>query len=189
MLRNLGRDFAVGDIKYAAEACQQQNLPFIFYLLLGGPGETRETLRETIETVKEIGPGVVETVPVMRIYPGTKLAEMVRKAGPLTENPNLQGQVGGNEHFLAPIFYVSAALGPEEEWREYIADLIAGDERFLFTSKKTEMSLAHLGPNELLVQAFKAGYRGIHWDVMRRLREEGTLGRWRRQRDKAPERE
>jgi radical SAM superfamily enzyme YgiQ (UPF0313 family) len=186
MLRNLSRDFSVSDIKQAAEACQQHNLPFIYYLLLGGPGETRETLRETIETVKEIGPGVVETVPVMRIYPGTKLAEMVKRAGPLSENPNLQGQVAGNESFLAPIFYVSSALGPEEEWREYIANLIAGDERFLFASKKTEMSLAHLGPNELLTQAFKAGYRGIHWDVMRRLREDGTLERWRRQRGEAP---
>ena len=179
MLRNMGRDFTPEDIIQAAEVCHRQNLPFVYYLLLGGPGETKETLKETIENVKRTSPGGVVTVLGIRLLPGTKLAEEIKRGGLLSENPNLQGEVTQNDELFKPIWYVSSTLGSPESAREYIAELIGEDESFFFRRKKTAESPGNPGTaNEILAKAIKEGYRGIYWDILRRLREEGKLKRW-----------
>ncbi len=171
MLHNLGRDFGVEDIKQAALACKNQGLPFIYYLLLGGPGETKETLRETAENLKRIPHHGLETVLGIRILPGTRLAKWVKNEGPLNKNPNLKGEVEGNESFLTPIFYLSSALGPEEEVREYLLELFEGDIRFFFVKKGRSGTFIS---NESLIQAIKSGYRGVFWDILRKMAENKT---------------
>ena len=136
MLRSLGRDFSVEDLSHTAYLCHRQGLVFMYDLLLGGPGETKETLRQTIELMKELSPSRIGATLGVRIFPGTGLASMVRAMGPLYQNPNLQGNVSGNEQFFAPIFYLSSALGADAP--QYLADLIAGDERFFFMSPREE---------------------------------------------------
>jgi radical SAM superfamily enzyme YgiQ (UPF0313 family) len=167
MLRNMGRYFGVEEIYRAAEICHSIGLNFVFYLLLGGPGETRETLRETAENLKRMPHHGLETVLGIRILPGTKLAGMVKEEG-LERNPNLLGEVRGNENFLIPIFYLSSALGSEDEAREYVFDLFEGDERLFFA--KIGKSGTFIS-NEDLIQAIKEGERGVFWDILRKMSE------------------
>ena len=105
----------------------------MYDLLLGGPGETDETLKETIDLMKETQPSRVGVSAGVRIYPRTPLAEMVRKDGISEDNPCLFGNIEDNEDFFRPIFYISPNIGREIHSR--VSELIGGDDRFLIGSQ------------------------------------------------------
>jgi len=170
MLRALGRDYTNEEVARTAQLCHREGLVFMYDLLLGGPGETRESLRETIEAVKRLSPHRVGPSLGVRIFPGTRLAAMVRDEGPLDQNPSLRGTTAGNEAFFVPVFYLSAELGPEAQG--CLAELIGGDERFFFTSRDSADKNYNYNDNSALVNAIRKGYRGAFWDILRRLAEE-----------------
>jgi radical SAM superfamily enzyme YgiQ (UPF0313 family) len=175
MLHTLGRDFEVEDLWRTAAICHEQSLIFMYDLLLGGPGETRETLRQTVEVMKELSPSRVGAALGVRLFPGTELSNMVRKMGPMRANPNLKGNVIGNERFFTPVFYLSAALG--EDAAQYLADLVGGDERFFLMSPPEGGNRNYdYNQNTLLVEAICRGYKGAFWDILRRISEDGFPG-------------
>ncbi len=169
MLARLGRDFRAEDLEETARACREAGIVFMYDLLLGGPGETRESAARTIEVMKRISPDRVGVSLGVRVYPGTRLAEMVRSEGPMETNPNLRGALEGNASFLKPVFYLSAELG--EEAPQYVAGLVGGDQRFFFPTAEAGTEAYNYSDNERLVDAIKAGYRGAYWDILRRLGE------------------
>jgi radical SAM superfamily enzyme YgiQ (UPF0313 family) len=172
MLRSLGRDFTTEDLVTTAAACRSEGMVFMFDLLVGGPGETRETLRESIETMKRISPDRVGANLGVRVFPQTRLAQAVREEGPLDANPNLRGSVLGNDGFFLPIYYISAALG--QDAAGYLADLIGGDERFFFFGDTAGADRNYnYNDNTVLVNAIRQGYRGAFWDILRRLGQAG----------------
>ena len=167
MLLALGRDFTVEDLERTARICHRQGITFMYDLLLGGPGETMESLRETIETMKRLSPSRVGAALGVRVFPGTKLASLVRRQGPMAKNPNLHGLV--DENFFAPVFYLSSAVGDDAP--QYLATLISGDERFFSGLPDAGNRNYNYNQNEVLAEAIKAGYRGAFWDILRRLGE------------------
>jgi radical SAM superfamily enzyme YgiQ (UPF0313 family) len=52
MLRRLGRHFGPEALEATARACRGAGIPFMYDLLLGGPGETPDTVRQSLEVVK-----------------------------------------------------------------------------------------------------------------------------------------
>jgi hypothetical protein len=147
----------------------------MYDLLLGGPGETKETLKQTIELMKELSPSRVGAALGVRIVPGTAMANWIRKMGSLENNPNLLGNVRGNEQFFTPIFYVSSELG--EDAPGYLASLVAGDERFFFMGPREENEKNYnYNQNTVLEEAIQAGYRGAFWDILRRVEENRENG-------------
>ena len=170
MLRALGREFTVTDIERTVEACREAGIVSMFDLLLGGPGETRESLQETIETMKRLSPDRVGAPLGVRIFPNTRLADMVSDEGPLEGNPNLQGILQGNGGFFDPIYYVSADLGADAT--EYLGQLVGGDERFFFFGTAAgEDRNYNYNDNTVLTDAIRSGCRGAFWDILRRLGE------------------
>lgn len=167
MLRRLGRDFKVADLSHTAKVCRKEGIVFMYDLLLGGPGETRESMKETIETMKKLSPDRVGSSLGVRIFPQTKLAALVKGQGPLKQNPNLKGKVRGNDNFFAPTFYLSSRLGPDAP--EYLSQLIGGDERFFFASPDQAEKNYNYNDNTVLISAIKSGYRGAFWDILRRI--------------------
>lgn len=170
MLRALGRGFGVAEVVQTAAICRQEGLVFMYDLLLGGPGEDRETMTATIDLMKAIGPDRIGIALGARMFPGTALGTSVRSMGPLDKNPNLVGAVAGNDSLLAPVFYRSAAMGPEPA--RVLAELIGGDGRFLFMDPDASAAANYnYNENNLLVEAIESGYRGAFWDILRRLAE------------------
>jgi radical SAM superfamily enzyme YgiQ (UPF0313 family) len=167
VLRTLGRDFTVQDLERTADICHRQGITFMFDLLLGGPGETRDTLRQTVEAMKRLSPDRVGASLGVRIFPGTELARMVQSQGPLGQNPDLRGAVAQNDSFFAPVFYLSSALGPDP--LGYLAELVGGDERFFVGARQGVDQNYNYNDNTALVDAIKSGYRGAFWDILRRL--------------------
>jgi len=170
ILENLGRDFGEEEIRNTARLCHRYGITFMFDLLLGGPGETRETIRETIELMRVTEPDRVGVMVGVRIYAGTELGKLVLREGPMEKNRNLQGKVEGNNEFFEPVFYVSRELG--EDVYSYISQLIKGDSRFFFATKDDQERGYNYNQNEVLVEAIKNGYRGAYWDILRRLSAE-----------------
>jgi radical SAM superfamily enzyme YgiQ (UPF0313 family) len=170
MLRRLGRDFSVEELSRTAEICHQEGIIFMYDLLLGGPGETRESMKETIDTMKRLSPDRIGVSFGVRIFPQTKLATLVTSQGLLKGNPSIRGKVVGNDSFFAPVFYLSADLGPEAP--QYLSRLIGGDKRFFFVSPSEAERNYNYNDNTLLVSAIKAGCRGAFWDILRRIGSE-----------------
>jgi radical SAM superfamily enzyme YgiQ (UPF0313 family) len=168
MLVRLARAHRVPDVSLAVTSCRQEGIAVMLDLLLGGPGETVQTMRETVEQAKRIGPDCVGAALGVRIYPGTELARLVRQQGPIQTNLNLLGQKENNPWFLEPVFYVDQALGPEPHRLLY--DMIGGDERF-FVGDPDELDANYdYSDNRRLVEAITAGARGAYWDILRRLK-------------------
>jgi radical SAM superfamily enzyme YgiQ (UPF0313 family) len=171
MLAALGRDFRAGDLGSTAQACREAGLVFMYDLLLGGPGETRESAAGTIELMKRLSPDRVGVSLGVRVYAGTGISELVREGGPMARNPNLRGQAENNDGFLKPVFYLSAGLG--EDAAGYVEELVDGDRRFFFPTAEAGTEAYNYSDNERLVEAIQKGYRGAYWDILRRLAEGG----------------
>lgn len=106
MLQNLRKPFSKADIALAARLYQEAAIPTSFHMLLGGPGETPETLQESLDCLKEkVSPMNVLFVFGMRVYPHT---DLFRQAQP-------QDMVftGKENDYLWPTFFLSSHLDRE----------------------------------------------------------------------------
>jgi radical SAM superfamily enzyme YgiQ (UPF0313 family) len=83
------------------------------YLMLGGPGETEDTLHETLSSTDHLGKSVFFVFSGVRIYPHTTLHELAIK----------EGQINLHTNLLEPTFYWSRALS-----REAVAQIAKGYE-------------------------------------------------------------
>lgn len=100
VLRGLKKGFTTREVHHAAEVVRRHGIPCAWIFLLGGPGETEETVKETLRFAgKQIRPGDVAFFNTgIRIYPGTELESVARRQGVLSRPP---------EDMLFPVFYVS----------------------------------------------------------------------------------
>ena len=100
VLKGLRKGFTSADVHRAAGVVRRHRIPCAWIFLLGGPGETRETVRETLQFAgKQIRPMDVAFFNTgIRIYPGTELESIARTQGVLSLPP---------EEMLSPVFYVS----------------------------------------------------------------------------------
>ncbi len=105
MLRSLGKNFTVGDIHQARQALRGAGIPVMWFLLLGAPGETRETIAETFRTIDRVaGPFDLVNIGVgIRVYKDAPIAGLW-----LREHP------GVREDFLRPLSYAPEGLGINE---------------------------------------------------------------------------
>jgi tryptophan 2-C-methyltransferase len=162
MLKRLGRPFTPGDVAATARCCADAGIPFMYDLLLGGPGETRESLRESLDLVRGLPVDCVGVSVGVRVYEGTALAAEVRAAGPLESNPALSGARIDNERLLRPVFYLEPGLGADLV--SSLPELVGRDGRFFLPGEY------NYNDNERLTRAIAGGARGAYWDILRRLR-------------------
>jgi hypothetical protein len=84
------------------------------FLLLGGPGETRESVEESLAFADSLDLEALKITIGVRIYPGTGLARLAREEGVIARDDDL----------LYPRFYLAAGL---EGWiGERVAVYAAG---------------------------------------------------------------
>jgi radical SAM superfamily enzyme YgiQ (UPF0313 family) len=175
MLRIYRREHHKEDLASAVRLCRSNGIAVMIDLLLGGPGETRETVTETINFLKQINPDCAGAALGVRVYPGTAMESIVAAAGEINKNPNIRRNYDGPIDFFKPTFYIAKDLG--ENPAEFVCDLIGGDERFF--SPRAEVSSAgkpsadhNYNDNAQLVEAIGKGARGAYWDILRKLHSE-----------------
>ncbi len=167
MIRQLGRNYGPEDLETTAQACRDAGLAVMFDMLLGAPGETRESLALAIETMRRIAPDRVGLSCGVRVYPNTPLARKVWAQGPLAANPHLHGATANNDHLLRPIFYVDAKIG--NGIHRVVSELVAGDPRFLHADPGQVEGNYNYNENSALSNAIRDGARGAYWDILRRM--------------------
>ncbi len=167
MLRRLGRRHSQDDIRRTARACRQAGIVTFFDLLLGGPGETKESLTRAIQIMEEINPDRVGLSCGIRVYPHTALARLVQRQGPLVVNPNLHGALENNEDLLRPVFFVDAAVG--KDIQKFVWSLAKDDERFVIADPDQDARNYNYNDNSVLENAIRSGLRGAYWHILMKL--------------------
>ena len=91
VLSSLGKGFSADDVREASDACRKARIDFCHYLLFGGPGETRETVEETVRLMDLAAPNAVVAMTGLRIYPRTNLHRIAVQEGILQPDDSLLG--------------------------------------------------------------------------------------------------
>jgi len=112
-LRALGKSFTQIDVIDASRKATAAGLKFAHSLILGGPDETAESWRETVDVIESTNPSAVFVMLGVRLYPGTSLARRAEQEGLIRES-----EIG-----LDPVFYLGAEVadGLEQRARELSA--------------------------------------------------------------------
>ena len=176
MLRMYRQQHTREDLAGAVKLCRQNGITAMIDLLLGGPGETRQTVRETIDFIKKIGPDCAGAALGMRVYPRTAMETILTDELREGKEDTIRRKYSGPIDLLQPTFYISEALG--ERPAEFVRDTIAGDQRFFEpaiegdTKAPDDDDTANYNYNEnlALTQAIQKGARGAYWDILRQLR-------------------
>jgi radical SAM superfamily enzyme YgiQ (UPF0313 family) len=169
VLKSLGRDFTSEDLRYTADICHRHGITFMYDLLIGGPGETFESVERTINLMKEIQPHRVGMSIGIRIYNGTPLSQLVQHERLKKQTSALHGQVDGNDEYIMPVYYLSPEVGIDVV--DFISELTKDDSRFLHASRDEIEGNYNYNDNTVLMEAVKKGYRGAYWDILRKLQE------------------
>ncbi len=173
MLAAYGQPHQPADLANAVRCCREHGIAVMTDLLFGGPGETPETVAESIAFFKHINPDCAGAALGIRLYPETAVVARLQAAGPLETNPGVHRRYEGPIDLLQPTFYVSPALG--ERPARLVCDLIAGDSRFFAPADDVKSDEDPGGynynENTALADAIAEGARGAYWDILRRMRD------------------
>jgi radical SAM superfamily enzyme YgiQ (UPF0313 family) len=107
MLRGLRKGFGLDRVTETARLARKAGIPGMWFFLLGGPGETRETVDETLQFILRELPGKRSVAVVftgIRVLPGTDLARDLLERGELPADVDL----------AEPVFYQSPLV--DEAW-------------------------------------------------------------------------
>jgi radical SAM superfamily enzyme YgiQ (UPF0313 family) len=172
MLQTYRQPHRAEHLAEAVRLCKQNGIVVMLDMLLGGPGETPETLAETIRVFKEIDPDCAGAALGVRVYPNTRMAEIVASEGPPEENPSIRRRYDGPVDTFLSTFYISAALG--ENPAQLVHDLIGDDARFFPPSLEADGGHAgedhNYNENPELTASIADGARGAYWDILRKQR-------------------
>lgn len=96
MLRKMNKQYRTEDVRHASDLLKTYGIRRMGFLLLGGPGETRQTVLESLEFADSLALEMVKVTIGLRIYPDTELAFYARRTGRISPENNL----------LLPQFYI-----------------------------------------------------------------------------------
>jgi radical SAM superfamily enzyme YgiQ (UPF0313 family) len=157
VLHGLRKGFTAREVHWAADIVRGHKLPCLWIFMLGGPGETQDTVKETLrfaENKIRKQDAVFFNIGV-RIYPGTELEEIARRQGLLYLPAS---------RMLSPVYYVS----PEVD-----ADWIAGQVKISMSGHMNFMDSGSLSfPYLPRISSFgyRLGLNAPFWRYTRHIR-------------------
>lgn len=104
VLKAYRKPFRAENVFKAHAAAVEAGLHVAHYFLFGGPGESSDTVNETLERIEQLGRCALFLFCGMRIYPQTELNDLARQ----------EGQVDDIRNLLDPVFYQSLRVGNAE---------------------------------------------------------------------------
>ena len=78
ILNNLKKGITVEQIKKAAELTRKFGFNLNYFIIVGSPGETDDTIRETMKLIEETKPTAIFTY-IMQLTPGTEICEIAKQ--------------------------------------------------------------------------------------------------------------
>jgi hopanoid biosynthesis associated radical SAM protein HpnJ len=101
ILHNIKKGLLVDVAKRFSKDCRELGIVIHGTFILGLPGETRETIKETLEFAKEVNPHTIQ-VSLAAPYPGTFLYKQAKENGWFAEDTDLLTEDGTQ---IAPLNY------------------------------------------------------------------------------------
>jgi radical SAM superfamily enzyme YgiQ (UPF0313 family) len=166
ILEKLEKGFSAAKVREVAARVEKSGIRTLWIFLVGGPGETRKTVEETLAFAEwrlERGDAVYMTVG-LRIYPGTTLHRIAIS----------EGRVAPTESLLDPTFYFSDQLDFEETVNRLRA-FAANHPRFMFSADSRSIILPYLTRAASFLRLPRP-----HWQYMglfQRISRSATRGR------------
>lgn len=96
-LVNYGKGFTFEEVVKSSEVCLDLGIYYAHFLILGGYGETRQTISETMVNSKRLRHTVFFPYIGMRIYPNTRLQQIAVS----------EGIIEATDDLIAPKYYIS----------------------------------------------------------------------------------
>ncbi len=106
ILVKMRRPFTVESVNRTFELFEEERINYMPQFLMGGPGETRETITKNRSHLKRWKPLLVDAGYGLRILPKAGLRDVAIKDGVIEESTDL----------LKPTFYLSEELKNDREW-------------------------------------------------------------------------
>lgn len=105
ILASLNKNFSTAEVRRITKSFAAAGITRFGFLMLGVPGETRETVAESLEVADALGLSVLKITIGVRIYPQT----------PLARRAVAEGVVAADDDLLQPRFYMAREV---EGWVE-----------------------------------------------------------------------
>jgi radical SAM superfamily enzyme YgiQ (UPF0313 family) len=102
ILQYLKKKFQPEEVQYTARLLHKYKINRMGFLLLGGPGETKESVAKSLAFADALNLESLKITMGIRIYPSTSLAQTALREGVITPGDNL----------LFPTFYLAPGLEP-----------------------------------------------------------------------------
>ena len=113
--------YSASDVSRFCQLSKNEGIKVAVDLLVGYPGEGRDSVGGALEMLGESGPATVGVNPYIRLFEGTPISR-IAAAGPA--GGRLVGQTGDNPGMLKPVYYTNI----DGEW---LKERISGDELFV----------------------------------------------------------
>jgi radical SAM superfamily enzyme YgiQ (UPF0313 family) len=110
ILASFNKRFTAGEIGMVSQMFADVGVTRRGFLLLGGPGETRETVEESLEFADSLNLDALKTTVGLRIYPETPLAATARA----------ERLIAAEDDLLFPQFYLAPGLA------DWLPERVAG---------------------------------------------------------------
>lgn len=105
MLKRLRKDISKEDLRSTAEMLEEMGINYVLNLLIGGPGENRETVDESIDFLEQRKPLMVSFCIGIRLMPNTGLFDIAVE----------EGVISADDPLMEPKFYISPQI---KDWVE-----------------------------------------------------------------------
>lgn len=148
VLQTYGKPFDVPQVFRAHRAANAAGLHVAHYFLFAGPGESEQTLAETLSNIDKLEKAVLFLFCGMRIYPHTSLYETAKR----------QGQLTASESILDPVFYRSPSISIVRA-AEMIAAHARGRDNWVQGAGAEETG-------DILNRMYKKGFSGPLWEYL-----------------------
>jgi radical SAM superfamily enzyme YgiQ (UPF0313 family) len=143
MLGNYRKAFSVAEVLALSNLCHELSVHFAHFLILGGFGETPQTLRETFDNAERLPPTVLFPAVGTRIYPGTGVARRAL----------MDGSIQSEEELLQSRYYLSPAIDADQ----LKAQFSSSSHRWVFMDEDLAPGMNRMR---------QKGYKGPLWEYI-----------------------
>lgn len=148
VLTNLRKPFSAENVFIAHKEALAAGLHVAHYFLLGGPGENKNTLQNTLAGIDSLEKAVFFFFCGVRIYPHTALYDIALR----------EGQITANENILPPVFYRSPGITVEEIMK-MVEDKANGRVNWMIGAGEAKAT-------RILPKLYRRGFTGPLWEYL-----------------------
>jgi radical SAM superfamily enzyme YgiQ (UPF0313 family) len=151
-LEGMGKSFRWEDVEAANNLFAEYGIPSSHFIIFGGPGETRETVREGLENLSALDFCVIFGGIGVRVFPNTGICELAKQIGLIQDERQL---------FEREVYYHSPDI--DLDWLN----------QFLLESFRSKRHWIYpwAGVAEGNRYMHNSGFRGPLWDMLLKRKE------------------